>query len=42
MINVGVEGWGGDPVGEAESVDLIEEGPLDRPPLPSNPGTAHS
>jgi calcineurin-like phosphoesterase family protein len=33
MINVGVDAWGGRPVGEDEIVKLIAAGPRDLPPL---------
>jgi calcineurin-like phosphoesterase family protein len=34
MINVGVDAWGGDPVSEAQVVELIEAGPRDLPTVP--------
>jgi calcineurin-like phosphoesterase family protein len=34
MLNVGVDAWGGRPVGERALVGLIAEGPAERSPLP--------
>lgn len=34
MINVGVDAWGGAPVGEDALVTLIDAGPRDLPPIP--------
>ena len=38
MINVGVDSWGGNPVGEDAIIELIEAGPRDLPPLPWDVG----
>ncbi len=34
MINVGVDAWGGKPIGEHDIVELIDAGPRDLEPLP--------
>lgn len=34
QINVGVDAWGGGPVGDAQLANLIAAGPADRSPLP--------
>lgn len=34
QINVGVDAWGGRPIGDGELAELIAGGPADRPPLP--------
>lgn len=34
QINVGVDAWGGRPIGDAQLADLIAAGPADLPPLP--------